>query len=512
MPARVHAQCNCDYTIPVNVVYVDADTLNIQPGDVICIQAGERTHLGLKNFHGTASQPIIFKNCGGQVVISNDNFYYGIRLDNCKYFRFTGTGSPQHLYGFKVAKTGWSAIGMTIGIGSTDFEVDHVEISNTGFAGLMCKTDPDCTGKPNRGNFVQANTVIHHNYIHHTGGEGIYVGFPHYTGIVRDCNGDSIRVYPHDLDGVQIYNNIIESTGREGIQVGCAVNNVNIFNNTISDYGTTDVGWQRGGIHLSTGTTGKLYNNLIKDGKGMGIWLNGKGDNLVFNNLIIRPGEHGIYCMDSLVTEGSGYYIYNNTIVSPAQDGLNSNNQRNTFSHFYNNIIAAPGGTYMHFLDASKWDEFYNVGRPKVSHLFFEDPDTDNYHLRQYSPAVDAGTDLSSQGVTFDYDYTLRFGGKTFDSGALESPYERIETDFIIYPNPTDSVFTIQFLLIEDGEVTIEFFDVRGVNVATVLDAEYKETDLYKIKFNASFLASGQYICRLNRGYRTDTKTVLVLK
>ena len=61
---------------------------------------------------------------------------------------------------------------------STNFEVDHIEIANTGFAGIISKTDPVCNLSKNRGNFTQYQSVFHDNYIHNTSGEGMYMVTP----------------------------------------------------------------------------------------------------------------------------------------------------------------------------------------------------------------------------------------------------------------------------------------------------------------------------------------------
>jgi hypothetical protein len=61
-------------------------------------------------------------------------------------------------------------------------EVQWLEVTRTDFAGITAKSDPGCHGEYARGTFTQYNTRLHHNYIHHTGSEGFYVGHYSYYG------------------------------------------------------------------------------------------------------------------------------------------------------------------------------------------------------------------------------------------------------------------------------------------------------------------------------------------
>jgi hypothetical protein len=134
---------SCDYTV---IQSGDYSALNLSAGgNTVCIQAGTYTGLKFIGLNGSPSEPIIYRNLGGQVVFQNtNNNQNGINFDNCRYFKVTGTGDPNVYYGLKVAKTGSGGMGITVGGKSSDCEIERVEISNTGFAGIMAKTDPSC--------------------------------------------------------------------------------------------------------------------------------------------------------------------------------------------------------------------------------------------------------------------------------------------------------------------------------------------------------------------------------
>lgn len=520
--------CDCDYVVQPDEEYIDGSLIAVGPGDVVCVAASNKRFLGFINFKGAPDNPIIFKNCGGQVVIRDTEWYYGIKFDNCSYFRLTGTGSPAHTYGFLVDGTPHGVAGVGIAKLSTDFEIDHVEVSRTGFAGIVAKSDPDCTGLPNRGNFVQYNTSIHHNYVHDTFGEGIYVGFPHYSGVKKLCGADSVQLLPHDIIGLKIFKNVTNNTGKEGVQVGCAVSDVEIYENSISNFGRNNGRHQRAGVHLSTGTTGKFYSNSIHTGSGSGIWLNGRGDNHIFNNLIIRAGssgEDGIMIHDSLVVEGMPYNIINNTIVYSGGYGMKVYTNRRTVLNFRNNIVTGWGSDHMFVPGGLIFNGANNVTEADPNQIRFEDIGGNNFRLRQGSPAVDAGEDMSLFGVMNDFENTLRPLGKAYDAGAFESPFERRYAGYFVYPNPVylshinevnpadnEAIVYIRFILEEDAVGSLKVFDTLGRVVAIISEGPFEEMEEYKFEFNSVFLRPGMYYYVLEANDERQVKKIIQIE
>ncbi|MEJ2494304.1 MAG: T9SS type A sorting domain-containing protein, partial [Ignavibacteriaceae bacterium] len=72
-------------------------------------------------------------------------------------------------------------------------------------------------------------------------------------------------------------------------------------------------------------------------------------------------------------------------------------------------------------------------------------------------------------------------------------------------------VTTIEFEIPEREFVSLKVFDVRGSEVADLIDGE-KSAGSYKVKFNASKLSTGIYFYRLQAGDYIDTKKLLLLK
>ncbi|MEM9775509.1 MAG: hypothetical protein AAF902_13085, partial [Chloroflexota bacterium] len=200
------ANSTCDYIHPSDTWKLSGDDHNFQPGDTICLEAGERGPLRIENIHGTAENPIIIINHGGQVV--TDEYSYGINLAASSHVRLTGSGDPEHFYGIRSGGT------VFVGSLSTDIEVDHIETYAAGFAGFMIKTDPNCDPSTWRENFVMTNISVHDNYAHSMeDGEGFYIGFTFSDGYTVTCNGQETTVYGHLIENLKVYNNRTDDTG-----------------------------------------------------------------------------------------------------------------------------------------------------------------------------------------------------------------------------------------------------------------------------------------------------------
>jgi hypothetical protein len=331
------AQNNHPYVLKLATTYFDAVKSPIKGGDTLYIEGGIRKYLQLKNLRGDSSNPIVIIN-KGLVEIHNSDFYYGFKVHNCQYIKLTGTGDPQHKYGFTITKTGPKAPGLNVTGITTDIEIDHFEISGAGFAGVMSKSDPACDHSTNRESFTQKNIQFHHNYIHDVGGEGFYIGSSFYQGFDKSkkCHGDTL--YPHEIWNLKIYNNLIENTAWEGIQIGCATRNTQVFNNRIFNFGLTNKPGQNNGLQIGEGTSGIFHNNIISNGNGNGIIILGQDEILIYNNYISNCTASGIFCDNRTICDNPIIAVFNNTIDS---FGLNAIRWFNETSRniFANNLL-----------------------------------------------------------------------------------------------------------------------------------------------------------------------------
>jgi hypothetical protein len=268
------------------------------------------------------------------------------RITTSRYVKITGTGGNtvnasdpllDQTYGFHVVGTKDGDVGFSITGGSSDIEIEFMEVENVGFAGIMAKTDLGCTY--NDSNFTQYNTNLHDNWVHEArGGEGFYLGFSHYSDTM-DCSG--VTVGPHTLEGVKIYRNKIKNTGCEGIQVAAGITGVEVHDNTIENFGIEPFAeYQNNGLQVGEGTTGRFYNNRIWNNQsavkmvGAGIIILGNKkaslfDNVtrfnrieVFNNVVIDAGA--VYIHDGAAWGGE-VILTHNTFIR-IQEFLSKNN------------------------------------------------------------------------------------------------------------------------------------------------------------------------------------------
>ncbi|AYL96710.1 right-handed parallel beta-helix repeat-containing protein [Mucilaginibacter celer] len=412
---HVAAVSNFTYTVKPNEWMVDGT--NIPAGGVVYIPAGRRGALLLKNFKGTLTAPIIVVNQGGKVTFSTDvTASYGFKTQNCRYFKVLGNGDPAVKYGFEVEG---GNIGMTMDDLSTDFEIGYFDVHNSGFAGIMAKTDPTCDPATWRGHFTMRNVNIHDNYIHQTGGEGIYIGNSFYEdGVSSSCG----TVLPHDVVNLRVLRNVTDSTGSEGIQVGSATSGCIIYGNNVNHPGISPFSaYQDNGIQIGEGTGGKCYNNVVKNAPGNGIIVLGLGDNLVYNNYILNSKSYGIFA-DSRYTPGPNFQFINNTVVGSLLGGIKLNSETIPMNTVINNAFIQPAGVQAIIKKSSdvKLTALNNYVGTNVNDCKFLNYNGGNFRLQASSPFIDKGTDVAVYGVQIDYYGKDRDNGEGVDVGATE--------------------------------------------------------------------------------------------
>lgn len=448
---QASSQCNCDYTVKLRAEHFYADVVGVSPGEVICVEAGKREKLHFHNVKGTEDNPVIIKNCGGQVHIDGKGkgaSNVPLSLNGCKYFRLTGTGDADHEYGFKL---GGEAHATVEAAGrATNFEMDHIEIYASGFAGFMLKTDPEGSGRnvrPNapdavNGGFTMYDVNVHDCYIHDIlpDGEGIYLGNSFWQTGHPKTGGQ----YPHNIYGAKIYNNIFDKTGREAIQAGCVVEGLEIYNNVITNYGWNNPSeGQNNGIQIGQGTSGRVYNNFINNEENeegsRAIFVMGIGENYVYNNVIIGAGnpagEGGSMIVNANLKKAplpgdpgydnggfiGGAYFINNTIIDTKGVETVFGTYLNAAPDnvFHNNLVITTSDTW-DGISGNNWTKSNNLRFRTMKEAGFVNPSGHVYDLKAGSEAVNAGADVSAYGVEVDYECKPRPMGEAFDIGAYE--------------------------------------------------------------------------------------------
>jgi len=515
---KAYGQDNPQYLVENAIKMIDG---NVSPynqvggGDTIYIQGGVREQLLIRNFNGTPSRPIVFINYGGPVIISTQNSY-GFVFRGCRYIRFTGTGDPDHFYGFNFRHA--SGAGLSLDDMSSDCEVDHISIEGSPIAGLYAKTDPDCSFAGTRDHFTQYNTLIHDNYIDSVGNEGMYIGSTKYSGYQVNCNGHDTVLYPSLLEGVRVYNNIVKYTGWDGIQVSSAASDCQVYNNIVLYDSQEESNYQMSGIILGGGSRCDCFNNMISEGKGDGIEVHGLGGSRVFNNIIVDPGlsyfpddpsmkKYGIFVSDVTVQNDSSFFILFNDIINPKTAGIQFSSENSSNSVIASNVIINPGVAGAYVVESSP-DIDVNI--------------TNNYFALDSAGAgfVPGGWDIKPTSLLVDAGYTdghdiqsdfagnYRPQGVTYDIGAYESGGSsmgignwgsyRILTA-LVYPNPASEVLTIKYEVASSGDVELSLYNLAGQRILES-DQPSVPTGTQTIALNISNLPAGVYVYTLREG------------
>ncbi len=260
--------------------------------DRLYLPAGQYKFLRIGNLPvRSASRPLVITNLGGQVRIGGLGHYYVFPIGGGSNWRLTGhydaaaaTGDAAYQghaggayatsrgrYGILVddgrienedgTDTGYS--GVSVGGGATDFEIDFIEVTRVGFAGIVLKTD-------NNGDAHMRNVRIHDTYVHDTGSEGFYIG--------------STQAQPqHRIEGLKFYNNRVVRTGTEMFQLGQAGGGSDIHHNVFMlgalDWKSPFQSFQDNAIQLSPRAGSLRFRNNIVIG-GAGSLLNMLGANI----------------------------------------------------------------------------------------------------------------------------------------------------------------------------------------------------------------------------------------
>ncbi|MGZ8543805.1 MAG: PKD domain-containing protein [Flavisolibacter sp.] len=265
--------------------YINHSTFSYQPGDTLVLKASGNpySYFSLQGIQGTLLKPIVIINEGGQVQLSS-----GFGFKDCAFIKLTGSGSGDR-YGFKIESPNVSGVGIDISNKSKNVDVSRVEITRKEY-GFWIKNESSCDATVN--NWVLDNISVSECYIHHTGSQAFYMGSTSPSGTRSIiCNGATVYPKPSRLGNIRIFNNIIDFTGRSGIQLSAASGGNNeIYGNTISNSGMQFDAQQGNGILLGGYTRAYIHDNNISNTFASGIFSLGSGLLKIENNRIDKSG------------------------------------------------------------------------------------------------------------------------------------------------------------------------------------------------------------------------------
>ncbi len=104
----------------------------------------------------------------------------------------------------------------------------------------------------------------------------------------------------------------------------------------------------------------------------------------------------------------------------------------------------------------------------------------------------------------------LLLGGQ---STAIDEDHDNMPLSFKLasFPNPFNPSTSVRFSIGRSADVTIKIFDVRGCEVAALINDQFDPGD-YTIFWNAAHCASGLYFCQLRADSFTETMKIILLR
>lgn len=260
----------------------------INPGDTLVLRASEpRSYFQLNNYHGTAVNPIVIINEGGQVNIRAMGFL------NCTYFKIENNVVGL-TYGFNINTPGTGGPAISVSGRSRCMDISGFDIYGPAY---MCWLKTDHTGEwacvdsmLYNGGFSMDSIAFHDCRGRNIGQDAIYAGNTNPHGDDYTCGGVLRRSYPMHLSNFKIYNIIIDSANRTGIQLGLCTNG-EIYNCDVRNVGYEWNNSQGNGIAIGGESTNiRVHHNYIDSTFNYGIFILGKGLNTIDSNVVKNQG------------------------------------------------------------------------------------------------------------------------------------------------------------------------------------------------------------------------------
>ncbi len=289
--------------------YITRDNIlpNLMGGDTLYIPGGTYTKgVEIGDVSGGPGCPIVIAPKDEPVIIKNDGYFRVAVKDTAvvSYAKFDGTllRAKGHPFGWVVDNSDRLPSQVT-GVGLAMNWVHNMDISgyytNHTALGLMVKLNAKEIIQGQYDKFVLKNIRIFDNYIFRSNGEGMYIG---HTGISGTASGNSSGFGPPPrMDQVEIFNNIVDSTDWDGIQLSNALTGCKIYKNIVRRYGLANQSSQQAGILSGANIDGvQIFDNMTVNGTGTGIVVFGYNRSNVYHNIVdsVKSGkgiEHGTY-------------------------------------------------------------------------------------------------------------------------------------------------------------------------------------------------------------------------
>ena len=114
--------------------------------------------------------------------------------------------------------------------------------------------------------------------------------------------------------------------------------------------------------------------------------------------------------------------------------------------------------------------------------------------------------------------FTAKIGGcvasltPTIVEARTEELKASIQENLVIYPNPLSESTTIAYELVNPTEVSVMVMDLKGKQIANLVNAAKQDAGTYYVNFDASNLTSGLYVVIVRTGDKVMTEKISVAK
>ncbi len=281
----------------------------------------------------------------------------------------------------------------------------------------------------------------------------------------------------------------------------------NVFENTPDD-----------AIDLNNCSNTLIDSNLIVNARDRGMELgsenNGNSENItVRRNVVIGCKEGIIFKENSYGQAINNTFYANNTGISCIE---NNGGKRGSSVQIQNCVFSASVENDV-FVDANSTlitDYCLSDSGPLAgSHNLFDDPlfvdpSAYDFHLQKDSPCINAG----NPDLPWDPDHTVSDLGAFFfntDTTGSSVP-DYIFKSISLFPNPFSQVITLQWPTTSSREITIELFDLHGVNIpATITRTQSGLLRSYQIVPQNRIMPKTTIICRITIGNKTQSRLLI---
>lgn len=412
---------------------------HLTPGDTLVIKAGTYTERLVANgLAGQAGSPIVVRGESRDTAIFDGgcpSFPCGINDVTWGEDEEAGMVSirdSSFVTLRDVTVQNAIAAGVDV-VGGSDIVAENIVIDGTGNAGLLFRQTSNLIVRGNDiGNSQQGwrdEMGAPHAGAHESLSVVAVSGFDVANNHVHDTLKEAIDVKESSTNG-EVHDNFVERACGLGIYINEA-QNVKVYRNEI---------WHSGyfagaGGQLTLCSSHPVFGPQFGQYYGAGILLavgdlgdrsRGSLSNVdVYQNVVWDAHEHGLSFWDELVDSGTGEgqmtdnSVHNNVFYQVALDGIRLDDVEGTV--VANNVIALTGqgsitgnSTASSTISHNLFYQGQGGGQPVgtdyvVGAPLFVDPANGDFHLREGSPAIDAGRDVG-----------LAFVGSAPDIGAFE--------------------------------------------------------------------------------------------